>query len=1644
MFSPDSYRLAVTQSDGLVVVYRIGGSWKEKKSISNKFRQSVAVVGVVWPARGEDSEQLVFGGVDGKVKLGNLRTNKPASLYAAESPLLCMCGSPNGNCVLTAHLDGSVYKFSFDDGSGRPSKCRLWVHPCPPLAMAWSARDEVAAGGSDGRIRFFSPNSGSERLSVALAGGDCSSLCFSPSGLALTAGTFHRVTVFETGLSSASTWRKGQVLEIPGLYTASALCWRADGTRLAVGSLCGAVELFDAHTTRHLLKGRFVVTFSAPSDAVVTDRDTGARVRVKSGSGTALHSVDVARADLVVGRTDRSVIMGLLSSPAASASGAFAPLATEVPWSRPALEGGKRERVLMVPGEPGLLLIAAPGGEVSVVDLSNNSNGQQQPVVGSFWTGSLVAERVSAVRLAGGRVRVAYLTDKATAQVVDLPEAVQVAASLRLPGPASRLLLSPSGALLAVSVGAGSLIVHPLGMGVKAGPGPGLGPTAAAAALAGRPTTAAAAAAMAGSLDQGPAVVLLARGCRGALWVPGTDVLVGLYDGTLAMWPLPTASAPMVVARDLPERSKLVSVDAGAATARVVVAGGAEDDAGAVEVALDGPLLRLHASVTRAPLLEAVAALDACPLEREDAAAPLWGLLLRRALMSALPPSTSGAAVAAAATAEGASRLRAETLRVAIRCAGALGDTAKSRFLESLARECSPSEGERSPVHLHIIFLAGLAMLRSDFAEAENLLLSGGLADRAIAMYKSLGSWRQAVTLALTTGHPKAQSIAREHEAWLAKTGQFAHAARLHEDAGETARAVELYLWGGAPARAAELIVASDRKAVGETTARAVADRLTSCGLWLPAAKVLEWLGGQPEQAVSLYAKAERFGEAVRLCRRHKDTALADRIPALEREWGAALLRDGYPEVAAGHFAEAGEHAEAAAACAAAGTWGKCLSHLTKVLPELAGDPMLPAAVASQAAPQADQLAPLFLIPSLRVAPPQKGGLYSTALSAASHLLSTAPNTSVLLAASAGEPLLALALRVCATRLALGGGSDLARRAVQAGLPASAPDYQALTEVLAAAGRPEDAALAQAMVSTAAPAASSKKTARRLSKDNANAAPAASPRGSPSPKPKKREPERLMAARDWAGALAALQSLGSSPLEAALAVCRRVLPGPDAPSVAAAIGDSLDPALAALIEEGSLEAAEALLVTASADAQGRNQASALALSSALVAAGQEGHAVSLLVSLGLASAAVDVLIGKGLWESALALARDRCPERVPAIERASAPQPPPAAPPAPAVSASASILSPPSARAASSGRARSGGKVRKEKVLAVLSGVRDGDDAAAKAAADVLQHKVTLERLEELHESLVVPRSGVSALALEVLSQVYARRLCSERHRATVALAVLARSPSLRMPETAEVLVVCARDLLAGVELVPRGAPWIGVVHQLRAQLGRVERDPGTELFQTTEWVVHLQWVATLSAWKALQGDAAGSRALKTVSAKAAIALLRHCDALAVDRAFFEAGMASRECGLARAAFSFFTRYLDLAEAMADTEGTFDLDNQIFEDTDLPADFSLPFHTSITADEQEEVRSWLLQQSLDDSGPALPTAPCPHCAKPKYSASLACFACETRFQPCVVTGFPLLKERATCQHCDRQANKTDWATYLSAMQGLCPWCNEKV
>ncbi|KAI9351150.1 hypothetical protein DFJ73DRAFT_789886 [Zopfochytrium polystomum] len=417
-FSPDGTKLAVAQTDCVVFVYKLGVEWGEKKSICNKLIQSAEITCLTWPR--EQPNALVFGMVDGKVRVGNLKTNKAATLYQTDSCVVSAASSIDGSAVITGHLDGSINRFFFDDAVSGAAQGKFTTHTCPPNALAWSEPSIVAAG-ADRTVVFYDKTSGRVQQEFDYSRDDdideFTTIEMSPSGLCAVVGGFNRMHIYNYS-TSRRCWEEAPPKIIENMFTVSALAWKPDGSRLVVGTMCGAVELFDCCLRRSRYKGKFEFTYVSPSQVIVK------RIVLKSHYGYEVEKVNIFQDQFLVAHTPETLLMGDLASCKLS----------EIPWT-----GSGNEKFFF---DNPLVCMVFNAGELSLIEYGVNE------ILGSCRTEHMNPHLIRSGLSLHDIKRIAYLIDLQTIHVLDLSTGLNIAAIshdarvdwLELSGKANKLL----------------------------------------------------------------------------------------------------------------------------------------------------------------------------------------------------------------------------------------------------------------------------------------------------------------------------------------------------------------------------------------------------------------------------------------------------------------------------------------------------------------------------------------------------------------------------------------------------------------------------------------------------------------------------------------------------------------------------------------------------------------------------------------------------------------------------------------------------------------------------------------------------------------------------------------------------------------------------------------------------------------------------------------------------------------------------------------------------------------------------------------------------------------------------------------------------------------------------------------------------
>ncbi|TPX36361.1 hypothetical protein SmJEL517_g01621 [Synchytrium microbalum] len=401
-FSPDSTRLAVAQSDCVVFVYKLGVEWGEKKSICNKLIQTAEITALTWPLGQPNT--LVFGSSDGKVRVGNLKVNKAATLYQTESCVVSAASSPDGLAIITGHMDGSINRFFFDDGVSGASQGRFTMHPCAPTALAWG--ETVIAAGSDGLVAFYDDKGNPIQeydYSQDENEVDFTAITVNANGQSVALGSYNAVYTYNW-LKSQQTWEEAKPKQLENFYAVSTLIWKPDGSRLYAGSQCGAVEEFDCCLKKTTYKGKFEFTYVSSSQVIVKRLSTGARIVLKSHYGYEVEKINIFQDQFLVAHTPETLLLGDLSSCKLS----------EISWT-----GSGNEKFYF---ENPQFCMVFNAGELSLVEYGVNE------VFGSCRTEHMSPHLISVRINELGVKQIAYLVDLQTAFVMDLNTSLNIAA----------------------------------------------------------------------------------------------------------------------------------------------------------------------------------------------------------------------------------------------------------------------------------------------------------------------------------------------------------------------------------------------------------------------------------------------------------------------------------------------------------------------------------------------------------------------------------------------------------------------------------------------------------------------------------------------------------------------------------------------------------------------------------------------------------------------------------------------------------------------------------------------------------------------------------------------------------------------------------------------------------------------------------------------------------------------------------------------------------------------------------------------------------------------------------------------------------------------------------------------------------------
>ncbi|KEP60146.1 UNVERIFIED_CONTAM: intraflagellar transport protein 172, putative [Hammondia hammondi] len=192
--SPDASRVAVAQSDNMVVVYHVGLAKTDKKVVYRKFPTTAPAASVVWPS--EVADTFFYGQIDGRVRVAHVELNKAGTLFDRKSPVICFDCERSGRLLASGHADGSIQLCSMNSSTSRATTKEVYRFPVSVTAISCTAAC-VAAAAQTTEIALINPEGNLMQLIdfrlVSPFSEEISSLAFHPSGSCLAVAAHEHV-----------------------------------------------------------------------------------------------------------------------------------------------------------------------------------------------------------------------------------------------------------------------------------------------------------------------------------------------------------------------------------------------------------------------------------------------------------------------------------------------------------------------------------------------------------------------------------------------------------------------------------------------------------------------------------------------------------------------------------------------------------------------------------------------------------------------------------------------------------------------------------------------------------------------------------------------------------------------------------------------------------------------------------------------------------------------------------------------------------------------------------------------------------------------------------------------------------------------------------------------------------------------------------------------------------------------------------------------------------------------------------------------------------------------------------------------------------------------------------------------------------
>lgn len=307
-FSPCSTKLAIAQSDNIVMIYNLGSKFGDKKTICNKFEQDSQISCMIWPSK--RINEIYIGLINGKVKLALTKSQSSSTLYSSDTMVVSLSCSPDNKIILSGHVDGTINKYNLENKSLQ----KFAVHSSIPYCLTWGL--DILAAGNDGKVVFYNDSglklqtfdyTNDEKLK------EFTRSIASPNSDLIAVGNYNKFFVYIFN-KRKQAWEEGCIKSVEGLYSVTSLIWKPDGSALLTGNMLGSVDLFEAYLKKNLFKDKFEIIYVTQSQLIVRNIESKKKLIINPKLSQDILGIKIYKDNYIIMTNRESLIIGEIDS----------------------------------------------------------------------------------------------------------------------------------------------------------------------------------------------------------------------------------------------------------------------------------------------------------------------------------------------------------------------------------------------------------------------------------------------------------------------------------------------------------------------------------------------------------------------------------------------------------------------------------------------------------------------------------------------------------------------------------------------------------------------------------------------------------------------------------------------------------------------------------------------------------------------------------------------------------------------------------------------------------------------------------------------------------------------------------------------------------------------------------------------------------------------------------------------------------------------------------------------------------------------------------------------------------------------------------------------------------------------------------